>query len=209
MSIHFSEEHNGEQQDVIFWIIRKFQTALSRQVAESVTIEEVAAKAAECLNLKSKWGGSKLPGIAVSRPKGTARKERPEQEGEKRRREGETLSGRRQKTEGETQRSENKPRFSQQKVRRFGNNGNGSLEGWEGCGGRTSGDRKVGEKGMSEGLGSREEGEGGEGTLSKGGGSGGRNTSGGRGVGKKVKVEKLCQRKVVEVVEVIRQDIRM
>ena len=45
--IHFSEEHNREQQEIILSIISKFQTALSRQVAKSVTIEEVAAKPEE------------------------------------------------------------------------------------------------------------------------------------------------------------------
>ena len=38
-------------------------------------IEEVAGKPEECLNLKSEWAGSKLPGISVSKPKGTSGKE--------------------------------------------------------------------------------------------------------------------------------------
>ena len=39
---------------------------------ESVRIEELASKEEEALNLKSEWGGSKLPGLQVSKPKGTA-----------------------------------------------------------------------------------------------------------------------------------------
>ena len=74
MTLHFLEEHNGVQQEVILRILNKFHTALARQVAESVMIEEVAGKPEECLNLKSEWAGSKLPGISVSKPKGTSRK---------------------------------------------------------------------------------------------------------------------------------------
>ena len=44
---------------------------LERQIMESVLIEEVASNAEECLNMKSEWAGSKLPGLAVTRPKGT------------------------------------------------------------------------------------------------------------------------------------------
>ena len=65
MTLHFLEEHNGVQQEVILRILNKFHTALARQVAESVMIEEVAGKPEECLNLKSEWAGSKLPGISV------------------------------------------------------------------------------------------------------------------------------------------------
>ena len=44
LTIHFEEEHKGEKQDILFRIINKYQTALSRQVAESVLIEEVTTK---------------------------------------------------------------------------------------------------------------------------------------------------------------------
>ena len=40
---------------------------------ESIKIEEISSKPQEALNLKSEWGGSKLPGIQVTKPKGTAR----------------------------------------------------------------------------------------------------------------------------------------
>ena len=69
MTLHFQEEHSGNQQETVFRIISKHYTPLERQVIESVVIEEVAAEKEECLNLKSEWGGSKLPRIAASRPK--------------------------------------------------------------------------------------------------------------------------------------------
>ena len=50
---------------------------------ESVLIEEVAKNTEECLNLKSEWAGSKLPVLAVTRPKGTSRKA-VQEEGDKR-----------------------------------------------------------------------------------------------------------------------------
>ena len=90
MTLHFLEEHEGKQQEVILRIVNKFHTALARQVAESVLIEEVANKPEECLNLKSEWGGSKLPGVTVSKPKGTSRRDREVPEGTKRGRMTET-----------------------------------------------------------------------------------------------------------------------
>ena len=47
---------------------------MSRQVRELVVIEELAGAKEEYLNLKSEWVGSKLPGWAVSKPKGTSLK---------------------------------------------------------------------------------------------------------------------------------------
>ena len=44
--------------------------ALERQVHESVLIEKLAEKEEECLNLKSEWAGTKIPGLRVSNPKG-------------------------------------------------------------------------------------------------------------------------------------------
>ena len=46
----------------------------------------MAARKEECLNLKSEWAGSKLPGLAVTRPNGTSRKA-VQEEGDKRLRE--------------------------------------------------------------------------------------------------------------------------
>ena len=41
---------------------------------ESLNIVRASRVPEECLNLKSEWGGSKLPDLQVSRPKGTAGK---------------------------------------------------------------------------------------------------------------------------------------
>ena len=42
MVIHFVEEHCGQEQGVLLWIISKHKTALERQTQESVMIEELA-----------------------------------------------------------------------------------------------------------------------------------------------------------------------
>ena len=39
-------------------------------MTESVLIERLAENSKECLNLKSEWAGSKIPGLKVSNPKG-------------------------------------------------------------------------------------------------------------------------------------------
>ena len=88
LTIHFHEEHSGKVQETVFRIISKHYSALERQVMESVVIEEVAARKEECMNLKSEWAGSKLPGLAVTKPTGTSRKAVKE-EGDKRAREEE------------------------------------------------------------------------------------------------------------------------
>ena len=44
--------------------------ALERQIQESVMIEKLAQEEKECLNLKSEWAGSKIPGLRVNNPKG-------------------------------------------------------------------------------------------------------------------------------------------
>ena len=53
-------------------VVSKHFTALDRQVSESVRINEEMTKDEACLNLKSEWGGSKIPNINVMTPKGTA-----------------------------------------------------------------------------------------------------------------------------------------
>ena len=73
MCVHFHEKHEGEAQETIFRLLSKHRTALERQVVESVRIEEISGNPLESLNLKSEWVGSKLPGLLVARPKGTAR----------------------------------------------------------------------------------------------------------------------------------------
>ena len=70
--IHFLEENQGKEQETLFRITTKHQTPLERQIVESVNIEEAAGRPAECLNLKSEWAGSKLPGLQVLAPKGAA-----------------------------------------------------------------------------------------------------------------------------------------
>ena len=57
-------------------ILSKHMTPLDRQVRESLNIMKASKVAEECLNLKSEWGGSKLPGLQVHSPKGTGK--RPE-----------------------------------------------------------------------------------------------------------------------------------
>ena len=49
-------------------------------------IEEVAGQKSKCLNMKSEWAGSKLPGLLVTRIKGLSRKAVKE-EGDKQQRE--------------------------------------------------------------------------------------------------------------------------
>ena len=44
--------------------------ALERQIEESVLIEKIVEVRAECLNLKSEWASSKIPGLSVSDPNG-------------------------------------------------------------------------------------------------------------------------------------------
>ena len=47
-------------------------TPLDRQVAESVNILETGKDPQESLNLKSEWGGAKIPSILVISPKDVA-----------------------------------------------------------------------------------------------------------------------------------------
>ena len=71
---HFWDQHNGEKQQVIMRIITKHRTALDRQVSESARINECmrSTDTDTCLNLKTEWGGSKVPDLGVTIPKGTA-----------------------------------------------------------------------------------------------------------------------------------------
>ena len=55
-------------------ITSKQRNPLSRQVTESVNIEEAMIKEGECLNTRSEWAGSKIPGLRVKVPKGTMSK---------------------------------------------------------------------------------------------------------------------------------------
>ena len=51
-------------------VLSRHLKALERQVVESVLIEKLAGNHKECLNLKSEWAGSKIPGLKVSNPRG-------------------------------------------------------------------------------------------------------------------------------------------
>ena len=64
---HFREVHNGNRQEILFRTIAQFQTALERQVWESVEIDSTTASIGlHCLNSKTEWGLSKDPAL-VSR----------------------------------------------------------------------------------------------------------------------------------------------
>ena len=64
-------------------VLSKHMTPLDRQVRESLNIIKASKIAEECLNLKSEWGGSKLPGLQVRSPKGTGKKPEGREEAEK------------------------------------------------------------------------------------------------------------------------------
>ena len=72
--LHFREEHQEERQPILMRVLSRHMTALDRQVTESLNIITTSKVPEECLNLKSEWGGSKLPDLQVSRPKGTSGK---------------------------------------------------------------------------------------------------------------------------------------
>ena len=71
---HFVEEHNGITQEILMRVISRHMTPLDRQVSESMNILRAAKCPEECLNLKSEWGGSKLPDLQIFNPKGISRK---------------------------------------------------------------------------------------------------------------------------------------
>ena len=54
-------------------VLSRHLTPLDSQVRVSLNISLVSKQEDECLNLKSKWGGSKLPNLAVSAPKGVSK----------------------------------------------------------------------------------------------------------------------------------------
>ena len=63
--IHFWTEHGGKRQDIIIRMTSRHNTAVDRQVTESIKIESRMNRQEELLNLKSEWAGSKLPGLTV------------------------------------------------------------------------------------------------------------------------------------------------
>ena len=70
--LHFREEHQEERQPILMRVLSRHLTALDRQVTESLNIIRASRVPEECLNLKSEWGGSKLPNLQVTKPKGTS-----------------------------------------------------------------------------------------------------------------------------------------
>ena len=67
---HFWEEHSGQEQEIMLRVLGRHIKALDRKVQEIVLIEKASEVEKECLNLKSKWAGTKIPGLRVSNPKG-------------------------------------------------------------------------------------------------------------------------------------------
>ena len=67
---HSWEEHSGVQQDFIMRIVSVHYTYLERQIQESHNIIRPMNTQEECLNLKTEWGGAKIPLLTVFTPKG-------------------------------------------------------------------------------------------------------------------------------------------
>ena len=80
MVIHCWEEHGGWTQAMLMRIVSKHLTALDRQTTESINILEASKKPGESLNVKTEWGGAKIPSILVSNPKGVSKTRRLTQE---------------------------------------------------------------------------------------------------------------------------------
>ena len=75
---HFMEHHQGVTQEVLFRTLASFQTALQRQIWESVEIDSTTNSIGfqACLNHKTEWGSSKDPALVPRRSplsKGLAR----------------------------------------------------------------------------------------------------------------------------------------
>ena len=88
LNIHFNEAHDGLEQEVIMRTLTTPQTALARQVWESVTIDIMSARKPEsCLNLKSEWGQSRTPAL-VNKERPAGRKPERMKDGRGRAREG-------------------------------------------------------------------------------------------------------------------------
>ena len=73
MVIHFWEDHHGRRQDCLMRILSGHLTPLDRQTIESINIVEAGKTPGRSLNLKTEWGGAKIPGILVSQPKGVSK----------------------------------------------------------------------------------------------------------------------------------------
>ena len=75
MVIHMIEEPGGETQPVLMRSLSAHLMAMDRKVEESHNIIEETRKPGQCLNIKSEWAGSKIPGLQVHLPKGVSGKE--------------------------------------------------------------------------------------------------------------------------------------
>ena len=70
--VHSDESHGGKEVELLMRVMKQTETALQRQVWESVKIDSMAAKnPRSCLNLKNEWGHSKNPSLEAKaqRPK--------------------------------------------------------------------------------------------------------------------------------------------
>jgi len=62
MVTHFQETHQEQKQTILMRTVRNTNTALERQVWESVLIDRLSRKeGVDCLNLRSEWGKSRKP----------------------------------------------------------------------------------------------------------------------------------------------------
>ena len=68
---HFWKQHRGYRQEVLMRVLSRHQTALKRRARVTVNIERLAKEPQECLNGKSEWAESKVPGPRVQTSKGT------------------------------------------------------------------------------------------------------------------------------------------
>ena len=73
MVIHFWEVHGGRKQDCLMRILSGHLTPLDRQTTESINILDAEKTQGRSLNLKTEWGGAKIPGILVTQQKGLSR----------------------------------------------------------------------------------------------------------------------------------------
>ena len=76
--VHYIEEHGGSIQEALMRTLSGNIVSLDRQIQESVNILEEMRKEGQCLNLKSEWGGAKIPGLEVRSLKGVTKTRREE-----------------------------------------------------------------------------------------------------------------------------------
>ena len=80
--IHSEEQHEGRGVEIIMRVVTQTETALQRQVWESVQIDAMSSKDPKgCLNLKNEWGHSKNPSLEAKVR--TAKVQPPESKGKR------------------------------------------------------------------------------------------------------------------------------